>query len=530
MSPAALRAAEAPEDAPASTAVTNIVPSALPPAVSPESLHVLEQDNGWPAGSISTQLNRDPTLVPFGKGALFVPAMVNPLDEPPVTVWRGNDKVAEALSGVRIPVPPGEYSVQIGSGSVQQRFSTHVEVKELATTVVPVTWAGLSVHVMDAKLNSLRGPYEVIRMDDREYIGIGFGTDEQAGEPVSTWILKPGLYKLVRVGSSYHARTDFATVRLLEGQHTHFILVQDATGAFQGAGEARPEELFRPGEGLWASLIFGGDVSFNSRKSVIGSPDGNGYTFHVFLDTKANAEIFNSPMLLRLQVEEGQSRLPRLPWQKIQDRAQIDGLYIYALRPWAGPYVRARGTTNLFPGTQFFDPVSEISIHDKETGTTQSLSGVKNLTLSPPLGSITIKEGMGFNLRVFKNIFAETTIRTGFGAQHLINRNVLQDVTKVGDPIHKYDKVPTDHQVGMELTVIAVARLTRWVVANVVVDALFPFGSFKQPDLDVEASLAVKLTQFVALNYVLRYQQVPRVYTNAIREQDILLRFSLELF
>src|SRR5262245_29450635 len=44
----------------------------------------LVEDRGWAAGTIQEQLDRDPTLVPFGKGAVFVPAMTDPLDEPPV--------------------------------------------------------------------------------------------------------------------------------------------------------------------------------------------------------------------------------------------------------------------------------------------------------------------------------------------------------------------------------------------------------------------------------------------------------------
>ena len=45
-------------------------------------------------------------------------------------------------------------------------------VREMHTTVVPVAWAGLAVHVVDEQFGSLRGSYELIRVDDREYVGI----------------------------------------------------------------------------------------------------------------------------------------------------------------------------------------------------------------------------------------------------------------------------------------------------------------------------------------------------------------------
>ena len=492
--------------------------------------NTLDANNGWPAGSISAQLARDPTLVPYGKGALFVPAMNNGFDEPPVTIWQNGEQVADGTTGTRIVMPPGDYFVQMGSGNVELRFGRNVMVQELSTTVVPVTWAGLTVHVMDAQLNSLRGSYEIIRVADREYMGIGFGTDELAGEPASTWILPPGMYKIVRVGGTYHARTDFATVRLLPGKHTQYMLVQDpVAGTFLGAGEAQPEELFQSRPGFWASFILGGDASLNARKSVVGQPDGTGYTFQVFLDTKLNLAIADNPLLFRLQVSEGQTHLPNLPWQKTQDYAQLDALYIYSMRPWIGPYARIQGLTNLLAGSQYFDPAVDVVTHDNQTGANTGAQNVQSLNLSPAFGSITLKEGVGFNIRALKLIWIETILRGGLGLQQTLNKNVLQDVTPTNSSVHYYDRLGSGQQFGIETTFIIVARLTRWVIANVVVDALFPFDDLKQPNLDIQGSLAVKLTQFVSVNYVLHFTQVPTIYSTNTSEQDILLRFSLEL-
>ena len=103
------------------------------------SAGLLSEDYGWSAGTIHEQLRDDPTLVPFGKGAIFVPAMTNPLDEPPVSVWQGGQKVAEGTTGRRILVLPGAYNVRMGSGTVEQRFSVQTTVRELHTSVVPVS-------------------------------------------------------------------------------------------------------------------------------------------------------------------------------------------------------------------------------------------------------------------------------------------------------------------------------------------------------------------------------------------------------
>jgi hypothetical protein len=490
----------------------------------------LTQEHGWPAGTLKAQLDRDPTRLAFGKGALFVPAMVNPLDEPQVSVWRGGVLCQQATTGMRIVLDPGEYWVQVGSGEASQRPGRSMLVHELKTTIVPPFWAGLTVHVADAQLNSLRAPYEIFRMRDREYIGVGFGSDERAGEPVATWLLPAGLYRIVRIGSSYLARTDFATVRLQEGEHTQFLLVLDPdTGAFQGAGEARPEELFRPSSGSWASLMFGGDVSLTSRRRVLGYPDGSGYAFNSFLDAKANFQIQDNPLLLRLQLLEGQTKLPGQPWQKLQDRLQLDMLYIYRLRTWAGPYVRATGTVNVLVGRQYFTTPQTLSVHDNLTQIT-TVSQANRITLSPPFGSFNLREGAGFNLRVLKNIFGEATLRTGLGFLQVLNRgHVLQDVSDPTQSIHAYDRLGSSRQVGIEATVIASARLTRYLVLNAIVDTLIPFADPQKPNLDIEGTVAVKLTQYLSVNYLLRFMQVPEVYTNAILQQDVFLRLNLEI-
>ncbi|HSI04489.1 MAG TPA: hypothetical protein VLC93_08440, partial [Myxococcota bacterium] len=60
---------------------------------------VIGQGGEWPAGTVRAQLERDPTLVPFGKGAIFVPSMTTGLDEPPVTVYFGGELIAESTTG-----------------------------------------------------------------------------------------------------------------------------------------------------------------------------------------------------------------------------------------------------------------------------------------------------------------------------------------------------------------------------------------------------------------------------------------------
>ena len=51
----------------------------------------LAQDFTWIAPPARGQLERDPTLIPQGKGFLFVPTMSSALNEPSYRVFQGND-------------------------------------------------------------------------------------------------------------------------------------------------------------------------------------------------------------------------------------------------------------------------------------------------------------------------------------------------------------------------------------------------------------------------------------------------------
>jgi hypothetical protein len=493
---------------------------------------VIGQGNDWPAGTVRAQLERDPTLVPFGKGAVFVPSMTTGLDEPPVTVYRGEELIAESTTGKRIIVSPGEYRVQLGSGAVLQQMKVDVQVREGNTTVIPVSWSGLSIHVVTQTYASLRASYELIRMEDRQYIGIGFGTDEQAGEPVSTWILKPGLYKVVRVGDNYRARTDFSTVRVLPGAHTHYILVLDEnTNAFQGAGEISEAEIFKPRNTVSASLVLGGNVSLTSRSNVLNQPAGESYAASAFLDGRLNFLIAHNPLLLRLQVEEGQGKLPNLPWQKTRDRLALDALYIYRWKPWIGPYVRFGAQTNLFDSYRYFDnddpPV--VNVFDSQ-GQLLSTSLVgERLRTAPPFGLTTFREGVGVNTRVIKTLFAEMNFRVGPGARHTITRHLLveDNPNSSGRTSADFSHVASDSTYGIEATVLGIARITNFVIINLELDTLTPFSQSDSAIIDLSSTVALKLTQFASVNYVIDFLRNRNVSARDQVEHDILLRFSV---
>ena len=198
----------------------------------------------WTAPTAAEQLAADTTVVPAGMGALFVPAMTNGIDEPEALVYQGEKQVGGGPNGRRIVLAPGSYTLRVGSAPLNQMVTIPVDVTAGNTTLVPVRWGALVVEVVDENNIPHRGSYELIQVSDRQPYTVGFGADTLLGERIRTLLVGPGLYRIVRPGSNYRARTDFSTVLVPEGSVVYYKLVLDPDdGTLLGAGVVPPEEL-----------------------------------------------------------------------------------------------------------------------------------------------------------------------------------------------------------------------------------------------------------------------------------------------
>ena len=181
----------------------------------------------WTTPPAAEQLAADTTVVPAGMGAVFVPAMTNGIDEPEALVYQGEQLIASGPNGRRIVLPPGSYTLRVGSAPLDQTVSVPVDVTAGNTTLVPVRWGALVVEVVDENNVPHRGSYELIQVSDRQPYTVGFGADTLLGERIRTLLVGPGLYRIVRPGSNYRTRTDFSTVLVPEGGVVYYKLVLD---------------------------------------------------------------------------------------------------------------------------------------------------------------------------------------------------------------------------------------------------------------------------------------------------------------
>lgn len=497
-----------------------------------------EDPFAWTEPSPEAQLARDRTEIPLGKGAIFVPSITGPLNEPPVILVDG-DEVVDVPTGERVLVDPGQYVIIVSSGSPGQGVGTAVEVTEGATTVVPVTWGALRIEVVDDRRVPHRGGYEIIRADTREPYGTGFGADTLQGEALLTWFLPPGVYRIVRQGSNYRALRDFATVYVPEGGFVRYRLVLDPdTGEFQGSGVLLPDEFGSPQDrkSRWfTSLVIGAVGSVAQQRNVIGVNNQLTAAGSLFVDGQLAYNVNKHSVSTLLQIEEGASQIrPQegdpLPLVKTRDRLRLDALYAYYAKPWIGPYVRATGESQAFRTDVLVTEDTTLARTFADGSTeVEFVPANETFFVADPWRPSLFREGAGLNTRFVNSRWVTLNLRLGLGLRQ--NRYggawVIEDLARTSEI--EYRQVDSFDQEGLESTVIATARLPGWAVYATDVELFADFQDFERPSVEWRNTFTLRLTRNLSVNYFLNLERTPQVVDTLQLEQSVLLRASWAL-
>lgn len=511
-------------------------------------------------------VHADPTPMGVGFGAIYVPALSATRQEPPVAVYdaESGDAVAEGRPGARIVLRPGTYDVRFGTGTLAQQIRTRVQVDDGRTAIVPPTWATLQIDVVDEQFVPFRGTYELIRMDNREDYGIGFGADEQQGEKVRVWVLPPGLYKIIRSGGTYRDRTDFATVRLVPGEASRFTLVLDGdTGEFLGAGEVDPSQTVDRDQTWTLRGVVGGSVVFNDTDQAE-QQQGTSYGASVFFDGsltyREDAHLWHT----RLELEEEQTRAPEDDYfTNDADRLFAHTIYTYVVVPWFGPYARAGAETSLLTRHQAIANPAYVCPPGPDGGlaapcSTRVVDGpdgpqtlidvdrdaaeeVDRLELGGSFAPLQLRQGSGGNFRVLRKRTIELDLRLGLGArQTLANglrtygaRQSRPDPT-ADDPdrvlaVYAYELVEDSYVTGVEGTIVGFARPLPWVTVSTEFDGLLAFDQ-ENSSFTWRNQISLRLASFASLNYRYNLTLDPAIIDETQTEHDVQLRFSYTLF
>lgn len=503
----------------------------------------------WHAPPMSAQISSDETIIPFGKGGIFVPRMTAVNIEPEIDVFteRGA-RVGSFESGRIIVVDPGNYRITLGSGSQRQRIEQIVEVIEGRTTPVMPNWAGLVIDVVDEQGITLRGEYEIVRIDEFDPYGRGYGASVELGETVRTWILKPGIYKILGVGEPYNTLTNFVTVRLLPGELTSFLLIQNPDDfRIRGGGTIH----LAPTTRLSSNWHFGMNIGVNTQLNIENDHEaeadyGNtssfttGFLFDSWIMYRKRPFEWNT----RLRLDEGVNVIDGDFETMINspDRLLMSSTFTWRILNWFGPYARAEFNTKFF-GTRirrgddigfiFVDRVGN-NYYLRESYADGSLLPDTSQTfeIEPALSPLIFELGAGVSADFTPRNFFELRTRLGFANAYsryndryrvISSDRVLQHHEEDEDPsLELYELINNSaalypeemasfYETGPQVAVSALVRIWTFATAEAefkMFAPVLPDERLMRPDIEFNGTLSWRLSS--VLNFDYTYRQLLR--------------------
>ena len=474
----------------------------------------------WIAPPGRGQLEQDPTLIPKGKGFLFVPTMTGSLNEPSFLVLQGSKPIREASPGTGVLLSPGNYKLLVGSGTDLQMMLRTVPIQEGMTTLVKPFWAGLVINVMSENRTSINESYELYRESSQENYGLGFGIEEERGEAVKTWLLPPGVYSVVQVGDNISTTRKFS-VRLEPGELVQRNLIVDTSDdTFIG--------FYPPAQyGLLTQVV---DSRWKTSLQLSGSPRLSTSQNTTGADRSVlslSAEIIGSSVYntdrhyanLRLDFEEGFTREEGDDFRKSVDEFEVRATYIYRLSKRVGPYLRGVFNTKLFATEDRFDQPRPLLIRDGDQ--IERRTGVSEFTLSPPFSPLELRQGIGINSQVISSFPLNLDMRVGFGAR----QSYVTDAYDLNSSRTVARKLHDTSTTGLEAVLLLRSRFSRFPSLDSEFDLLIPKTATDTWEFNWENRLRLPLSRFINMVVVLDFERKPPVQRLQSRQQ-VLLRLN----
>lgn len=508
--------------------------SRKPPTSSPYSIEWYDEAaQTWDAPSVNQQLEEDETPIPIGKGAVFIPYLSDPSLEPDIVVYDSLNKVVSyGKPGKKICLIPGTYCIHLGSGSLTQRIKKWVVIEEAKTITIFPTWSGLQIDIVNENNIPFRGSYEMVRLDEFEPFGRTYGRDPNQGERIKTWILKPGLYKIFSVGSSYNTVNNYVTVRLLPGELVHFVLVEEEeTHKIISGGVTVVDEASKKFAKYWRyGLDIGGSILFNTNN------DTNSSAIVLLTNIRVNHKRYKGEWDSKIFFDQ-ELNFTNFEISQINNTAddfRIYSLYIWRILQWLGPYGRLQYETHFFPVYERFSKSStrHLFIFTSSDSTVQRYDSVSSSVLvQPSFSPMSAELGVGANVDVIARQHFDSKIKLGFGYSQRNTWNQKNNITKdtsflkVDDTVFYHNMLEsfkgnikvlrtqpdmTSLSYGPEAAIYGALRIGNFGIAEGEIITRIPIIPLLQehtirPDYKINTIVSWRITRSLTLDYLFMY-------------------------
>ena len=515
----------------------------------------------WEAPPLVEQESATNAFVPMGKGGIFIPRFTAATEEPDVEILDSSGRsVASGGTGRLFSVEPGKHTCLLGSGAHNQRIPITVDVEEGKTVPVAPDWAGLSIETVDSTATPFRGEYELVRIDEFEAYGRGFGANPDLGEVVKTWILKPGIYKVLTMGQGYNSLINFVTVRLVPGELTKLLLVQNPMDfKILGGGtvEVTPKTTLTSHWKYGADI--GGSVKFNSEVDRISKDTSVSTLFGLLSTLWLTYQQHPYEWQTRIRLDEG-FNLTGLKVSDLltnPDDVLLNSLFIWRIFSWFGPYGRAELQTNLLPRRTIRDQSHKyfclLNSDSTLANPPKCFDSSSSHQVKPSFAPLFMDIGAGANADVLSFSFLEMKLRAGFGSRYTRFPRQYQPVDTSAVLWAKIPTTSTDSanlklaknslflypenpssvfESGPQASVSGMLRLGRVITSDAELNIFAPITPeqrFLRPDFDLLANVSWRLSRWITLDYTYTFRLTqPKEISNRVDQSahGVWLRFS----
>ncbi|HTE55154.1 MAG TPA: hypothetical protein VK698_30085 [Kofleriaceae bacterium] len=421
----------------------------------------------------------------------------------------------------------------------------------------PTSTGTLRVHIVSTQGNYLAMGFDVFSAESRAVVAFGRGADESTGQPVPSWDLAPGLYKIVRSGEPFEAAIDFATVDLEAGEVIDLVIAIDPdTLAFRGSGPVTGE-LPRATEiaGIRLALDAGGSLELTNRHNLVGGTSGVTALIGLFGHFSLVFDRDNHFAQVTSDLDLTLNDLAVASISSTQDRWEAAALYAYNFNnPYVGPYARGSFKTRVFPGYLYLDGDGPVTVNIARTDGTmdtqvrgdQANQDDLRIRVARSFAPFVLQEEVGANLKavsldlVLLKLTAAT--RLGFGLRQGITNDLLVVAgDERGDQIDLVE-VDSYDTLGPVIGADATATFARWLFGSARFGMMVPvsdtdaagdgFGDRLLIDLAGTGGLRLPaLTSFLfaSFDYSFRLQKDGYITSELQFDHTLMARINLSI-
>jgi hypothetical protein len=288
-----------------------------------------------------------------------------------------------------------------------------------------------------------------------------------------------------------------------------------------------PEEVVK--EQGWDYVVSPGlSFSFGNSQKVIGQADGSTVALSVTIGSGANYRTGPHELRNTLNITEAFSRTPVLEeFVKSTDTLKYEGVYLFHLLDWLGPYARLSLETAIFESFDVQPSTVQWIVTDAD-GNVETPIG-RRLRLTDGFNPFTLRESAGFFATAYDTGPLKIEARLGFGGLHVFADDQFA-VTDDGDTDQiEVSELKSFNQAGGEFGLtLGGALYEKKVTYSFGADVMMPFvNELEEGDdrsvteltnIELNGKISFKLLSWLSVDYVLK----------AIRQPQLLDEFQVQ--